>query len=407
MAVRQFIGARYVLDFAGDWDVSQDYEALTVVKYNAYTYVSKQAVPAGTAISNTSFWLQWADPNAQMAELRTIIGNQFDVNYTISDFYDNADQAFTAIFAALGNGFDENNTVTDAVGALNDEIGVGFDDTNTVAKAIADEVTARQSADSALQSEIEESDIEVFTGDANAVSGITADWILVKMKRSAIELGVSNNNDNYTHPYEGTSNPLAWLNANPGYILAHNCAYSGGETSASILANHYDMRYAGTNYAATPTAPPKRPFIGFDSSTGDLAYFAASVALADVPAKYDYVFTTSEIIINNSVPIAAAQLETGYDSTRSVIGWSDDYYWFFVCEGRNMYNKGLDLVTIANLLYYKFDVPWAVNLDGGASCMLAMSDGEQAKKINGYRLIHSTLGNERVTALNMHYRERA
>lgn len=404
MAVRQFIGARYLVKFDGEWSQDNAYEAITAVTHNAYTYLSKQPVPANVDISNTDFWLLWADPNAQMEELRQTVEGYLATVDGIAD--------------EIGAGFDSVNTIAKAISDeiaartaadadLQDQIGSGFDSVNTIAKAISDEIAARTAADTDLESKIEESDIQVFTGAANESPDVTADWILVKMKRSAIELGVCNNNDNYTHPYEGTSNPLAWLNANPGYILAHNCAFSGGETSATILANHYDMRYDGTNYPATPTAPAKRPFIGFDSSTGDLAYFAADVALGDVPVKYDYVFTSSEIIIENSVPIAAAQLETGYDSTRSVIGWSDDYYWFFASEGRNMYNKGLGLVDIANLLYYGFDVPNAVNLDGGASCMLALSNGSTAEKINGYRIIHSALGNERVTSLNMHYRKKA
>lgn len=406
MTTTTFKGARYIVKFADpiEWDSANAYEAIESVQYNGSTYISRQPVPAGVQLDNTDFWLLWADPNAQMEELRQAVQSYID---TVDDIQDE-----------IGEGFDSVNTIALAIAdeisarqaadnAIQDQIGAGFDDVNTIAKAISDEETARIAADNALQSEIEDSDIEIFTGAANESPNITADWLLVKMKRSAIELGICNNNDNYTHPYEGTSNPLAWLNANPGYIFAHNCAFSGGETSASILANHYDMRYDGVNYPATPTAPAKRPFIGFDSSNGNLKYFDASVALADVPATYDYVFTSSEIIIDNNMPITVAQIETGYDSTRSVIGWSDDYYWFFISEGRNMYNKGLTLVDIANLLYYKFNVPNAVNLDGGASCMLAMSNGSTAEKINGYRLLHTTLGNERVTSLNMHYRKKA
>lgn len=101
MSVRQYIGARYVLKFAGDWDNTQNYEALTVVKYNASSYISKQSVPSGTEISNTDFWLLWADPNAQVAELRMIIGNQFNVDNTISEFYDSVDAAFTDIYNQL------------------------------------------------------------------------------------------------------------------------------------------------------------------------------------------------------------------------------------------------------------------------------------------------------------------
>ncbi len=64
-----FKGARYLVKFDGDWSQDKSYEAITSVKHNAFTYISKQPVPAGVEITNEDFWLLWADPNAQMAEL--------------------------------------------------------------------------------------------------------------------------------------------------------------------------------------------------------------------------------------------------------------------------------------------------------------------------------------------------
>lgn len=125
MAVRQYIGARYVLDFAGDWDNTRDYEGLTVVKYNAYSYVSKQAVPAGTAISNTDFWLLWADPNAQMAELRMILAG-YDLDNTVADDIDSVKSLLPAA------SFDNEHTVADALNGLYATVGDGFTDSFTV-----------------------------------------------------------------------------------------------------------------------------------------------------------------------------------------------------------------------------------------------------------------------------------
>lgn len=92
MSTTTFKGARYILKFEGDWDSTRNYEALCCVKYNAYSYISKQPVPAGVQISNTDFWLLWADPNAQFVELKQItedlqaqIGEGFDSEYTIED----------------------------------------------------------------------------------------------------------------------------------------------------------------------------------------------------------------------------------------------------------------------------------------------------------------------------------
>lgn len=75
-----FKGARYLVKFHDpiQWSASESYEAIEAVQYNAYTYISKQPVPAGVQISNTDFWLLWADPNAQMEQLRQLVSQYVD-----------------------------------------------------------------------------------------------------------------------------------------------------------------------------------------------------------------------------------------------------------------------------------------------------------------------------------------
>lgn len=72
MSVSQYIGARYVTKFADpiEWSSTKSYEALTVVQFEGDSYVSKQAVPIGVDISNTKYWLHWADYNAQIEQYR-------------------------------------------------------------------------------------------------------------------------------------------------------------------------------------------------------------------------------------------------------------------------------------------------------------------------------------------------
>ena len=67
-----FKGARYVPKFADPikWSAENSYEAIESVQHNGFTYLSKQPVPVGVEITNTEFWLEWADPNAQMEQLR-------------------------------------------------------------------------------------------------------------------------------------------------------------------------------------------------------------------------------------------------------------------------------------------------------------------------------------------------
>lgn len=75
MATTQYKGARYVPLFATplEWDVSKEYEALTIVLYKGNSYTSRQAVPAGTDINNDEYWAQTGNFNAQIERYRDIV----------------------------------------------------------------------------------------------------------------------------------------------------------------------------------------------------------------------------------------------------------------------------------------------------------------------------------------------
>lgn len=77
MAVKQFIGNRYVPAFADptEWDSRRTYEALTVVTYNGDSYTSAQDVPAGTAITNEKYWKHTGSYNAQVEKYRGEVTN--------------------------------------------------------------------------------------------------------------------------------------------------------------------------------------------------------------------------------------------------------------------------------------------------------------------------------------------
>lgn len=68
--VRQYIGARYVPLIDGEWDNTKTYEPLTVVYYNGNSYTSRQHVPTGIDISNTDYWAQSGNYNAQIEAYR-------------------------------------------------------------------------------------------------------------------------------------------------------------------------------------------------------------------------------------------------------------------------------------------------------------------------------------------------
>lgn len=70
MAVRQYVGARYVPKFSDsvEWQHGTSYEALTIVTYNSSSYTSKIPVPAtvGDPADNPEFWALTGNYNAQV-----------------------------------------------------------------------------------------------------------------------------------------------------------------------------------------------------------------------------------------------------------------------------------------------------------------------------------------------------
>ena len=70
MSVREYIGARYVPIFLGEWDNTVNYEPLSVVQNLGNSYTSRQYVPAGTALTNNDFWAETGNFNAQVESYR-------------------------------------------------------------------------------------------------------------------------------------------------------------------------------------------------------------------------------------------------------------------------------------------------------------------------------------------------
>ena len=72
MSTRQYIGARYVPKFATpiEWSSARSYEALEIVTYLNTSYTSKKAVPVGTAITNSEYWVATGNYNAQVEQYR-------------------------------------------------------------------------------------------------------------------------------------------------------------------------------------------------------------------------------------------------------------------------------------------------------------------------------------------------
>lgn len=75
MAIRQYIGARYVPRFLGTYDATQVYEALDVVDNGMGTsYISKIPTPAGTPLTDTTYWAVYGAQSGAYISLQ----NQID-----------------------------------------------------------------------------------------------------------------------------------------------------------------------------------------------------------------------------------------------------------------------------------------------------------------------------------------
>ena len=91
MALKVYIGARYTPKFEGEWKANKEYAALSVVYYNNKSYVSRKTVPTGTAVTETEFWVESADWNAQVEQY-----NQNVTQYkTQVDTYQNSVERYT------------------------------------------------------------------------------------------------------------------------------------------------------------------------------------------------------------------------------------------------------------------------------------------------------------------------
>lgn len=70
MAIRQYIGARYVPKYYGIHNMEVSYEPLSIVNDSVgNSYTSKKFVPIGTALSNTEYWILSANTSGAVTAL--------------------------------------------------------------------------------------------------------------------------------------------------------------------------------------------------------------------------------------------------------------------------------------------------------------------------------------------------
>ena len=72
MTTTQYVGARYVPLFMGEWDNTQTYEPLCIVSNHGNSYTSRQYVPSGISLNNEEYWALTGNYNAQIEQYRKI-----------------------------------------------------------------------------------------------------------------------------------------------------------------------------------------------------------------------------------------------------------------------------------------------------------------------------------------------
>lgn len=84
--VREYIGARYVPKFMGLYDATQEYEALCVVDNGMGTsYITKIPTPAGTPLTDTTYWFIYGASSGAIINLQNQIGDLTDLDTTDKD----------------------------------------------------------------------------------------------------------------------------------------------------------------------------------------------------------------------------------------------------------------------------------------------------------------------------------
>lgn len=103
MAIREYVGARYVPRFMGTYNASQIYEALDVVDNGIGTsYIAKKTVPAGTALTNTEYWFVYGATSGAILNLQ----NQIDaLDGRVDHLETLAGRYFLLVGDSLGKGY--------------------------------------------------------------------------------------------------------------------------------------------------------------------------------------------------------------------------------------------------------------------------------------------------------------
>lgn len=126
---RQYVGARYVPKIMGEWNKALQYEPLSIVTHLGNSFTSKVPVPVNIDITNTDYWVNTGNYNAQVeayrketleakqvanktnADLQTFKENQTSTNNEFNNKIDLTTSALNGLKNVVFNG-DTPNVIT-------------------------------------------------------------------------------------------------------------------------------------------------------------------------------------------------------------------------------------------------------------------------------------------------------
>lgn len=141
-----YIGARYVPIVMGNWNAETAYEPLSIVMYEGNSYTSRTFVPAGTPVSNETYWALTGNYNAQIEQYRQeVAALQDDVGANTSSIneinnnlssYDtritNNANSITALQGSLDTTNSNLNTTNSNVSALEGRVSANANNITTL-----------------------------------------------------------------------------------------------------------------------------------------------------------------------------------------------------------------------------------------------------------------------------------
>lgn len=97
-----YIGARYVPLIVGEWNITKQYEPLSVVTHNGDSYTSNTFVPVGIDITNSTYWIATGQYNSQLASLQMEIDENTNSIIENTNNIENLTKRYVLLTDSLG-----------------------------------------------------------------------------------------------------------------------------------------------------------------------------------------------------------------------------------------------------------------------------------------------------------------